>query len=133
MSTAATVTANNLNTPDEVQKYHTFVNLALVLAFVTWIEIIVIYIEPIPWWLVLTVLLVLSVFKFVCVVTWFMHLIYDRVLTTVLFTVGMILGGGTAVALLLLFSPTRAFTLDEMQEQQENYPMPTITRSTSSN
>lgn len=132
MSTAASATAGNLNTPDEIQKYHTFVTLAIILAAITGVEIVVIYIEPISWWLVATILLVLSTVKFICVVTWFMHLIYDRLVTTVLFASGLLLGGGIAVALVALHTTSYAFTLDEMQEQQENYPLPTIVTSSPS-
>src|SRR5690554_4731786 len=126
MSTAASATAGNLNTDDEIQKYHSFVTLAILLAAITGIEIVVIYIEPLSWWVIATTLLVLSTIKFICVVTWFMHLIYDRLVTTMIFASGLLLGGGIAAALVVLHTTSYAFTLDEMQEQQENYPLPTI-------
>lgn len=129
MSTAASATAGNLNTADEIQKYHTFVTLAIFLAAITGIEIVVIYIEPLSWWVVATILLVLSTIKFICVVTWFMHLIYDRFVTTMIFAAGLSIGGTIAAALVVLHTTSYAFTLEEMQEQQENYPLPTVVTS----
>jgi cytochrome c oxidase subunit 4 len=38
------------------------------------------------------------------VIFWFMHLIYDKKLLTVLFLFGMTLAAGTATALMFLFS-----------------------------
>jgi cytochrome c oxidase subunit 4 len=126
MSSTAAVHTGTGNTQDEIQKYHAFVTLAIILAAITGIEIVIIYIEPLAWWFVATALIFLSLVKFVCVVTWFMHLIYDKPLTTVLFTTGMILGGGTAVALVYLLSPTRAYDLNELQDLKDNYPLPVI-------
>ena len=44
----------------------------------------------------------LSLFKFVAVVAWFMHLIYDKLLLTMAFGTGMIIAFGTYTALLFL-------------------------------
>lgn len=88
----------------EAKRYHTFINLALLMAVLTGIEIVVIFF-PWPFWLILTILLVLSVIKFIGVILWFMHLIYDKMLCLYLFTAGMIIATGTMIALLLLFSP----------------------------
>lgn len=88
---------------DENKKYYHFINLGLFLAVVTGIEIVIIFF---PWnpHLIFWVLVVLSVVKFLCVIAWFMHLIYDRLLLTLVFFSGLIIGTGTVAALLLLFS-----------------------------
>ena len=88
----------------ENAKFFTFVNLALFMAVVTGIELIVIFM-PFPNWLVFTLIIGLSVVKFVGVITWFMHLIYDKRLCSIMFIIGMILALGTFTALTVLFSP----------------------------
>lgn len=99
--------ATSLN-PDEVRKaendkYFHFINLGLFLAVLTGIEIVVIFF---PWnpYLVFWILVILSLIKFVCVIAWFMHLIYDKLILTLVFLTGLIIGTGTVAALLLLFS-----------------------------
>ncbi len=128
MSVAANSAHAGGNTQDEVQKYHAFINLAIFLAAITGIEIVIIYIEPFPWPLIVTSLLVLSLIKFICVITWFMHLIYDKLFNSILFAIGLLLGGGTAAALMVLHTPNMAYSLDEMEELKLNYPMPIIIR-----
>ena len=87
----------------ENHRYLTFIYIALFLAVLTGIEIVIIFI-PWPFWLILTLLLGMSVIKFFCVILWFMHLIYDRMLCFALFIAGLILAAGTMVALLALLS-----------------------------
>jgi hypothetical protein len=48
----------------------------------------------------MTTLVTVSVVKFLCVIFWFMHLIYDAPLLTILFLAGLILAAGTMLALL---------------------------------
>jgi len=90
----------------ENQRYHAFVNLALFLAVLTGIEIVIIFL---PWafWLIMTILVVLSTVKFVCVILWFMHLIYDKILLFWVFLAGLVLAAGTMIALLALFDSDR--------------------------
>jgi len=88
----------------ENARYHTFFNLAMILAVLTGIEIVIIFL-PWPTWLIMSILIILSVIKFFAVIFWFMHLIYDRMLLFWLFLTGMVLATGTMIALLLLFSP----------------------------
>lgn len=88
----------------ESGRYHTFINLALVMAVLTGIEIIIIFL-PFPYWLIMGPLIILSTIKFIGVILWFMHLIYDKMICLSLFIVGMVLATGTMIALLLLFSP----------------------------
>lgn len=104
---------------DENQKYHTFINLGLFLAALTGIEIVIIFF---PWdpWLIFWGLMILSVIKFICVVAWFMHLIYDKLVTTILFSAGLVIATGTVIALLALFNfPADEFDVEQIQIMQE--------------
>ena len=95
------------NSKADTEKYYTAVSLALVLAMVTGIEIVIIYL-PVPAWTLYTSLTILSAFKFLAVVWWFMHLRWDQKFLTVLFTIGMVIAGLTIIALLLIFGLDRA-------------------------
>jgi len=85
----------------ENQRYHTFINIAMALAVITGIEIVIIFL-PFSFAVIMTSLIVLSVIKFIAVILWFMHLIYDKILCFYLFLAGMIIATGTLVALLAL-------------------------------
>ena len=91
----------------EKSKFHTFVQLAMILAVITGVEIIIIFI-PFSYAVLFTTLAILSAVKFLAVILWFMHLIYDRLLCTIVFFIGMILAGGTLLALLALFTTDRS-------------------------
>lgn len=86
---------------DHASRFHTYIKVAMILAVITGIEIIIIYV-PIPAWIVITALAVLSLVKFMYVIFYFMHLRWDKVFCTILFFIGLILAGGTAAALLAL-------------------------------
>ena len=88
----------------ENEKYHAFVNLALALAAITGVELVLVYL-PFNEVFITSVLVALSLFKFVAVIAWFMHLIYDRLLLTLVFGAGLSIATGTVVALLFLMSP----------------------------
>lgn len=88
-------------------KFHTFVQLAMFLAIITGLEIIIIFL-PFSYTTLFTSLGILSAVKFLAVIFWFMHLIYDRALCTIIFFIGMALGGGTLLALLALFMTDRS-------------------------
>lgn len=88
----------------EKDKYHAFVNLALTLAAVTGIELVLVYL-PFSETFILTTLVLLSGFKFVAVIAWFMHLIYDQLLFTLCFGAGFVIATGTVIALIFLMSP----------------------------
>ena len=97
-------------------KFHLFVQIAMILAVITGVEIVLIYI-PLAKWLIVTSLVVLSLVKFLMVIFWFMHLKFDKAFCTILFFIGMVLAGGTVAALMLLFSardsvPLSAQTID---------------------
>jgi cytochrome c oxidase subunit 4 len=88
----------------EQKKYFTFMNLAFLMTALTGIELVIIFL-PFPGSvLIFGSLVFLSLVKFVGVIFWFMHLIYDGKLLTIAFLFGMALASGTAAALLLLFS-----------------------------
>lgn len=88
----------------ENAKYHAFVNLALVLAAITGIELVLVYLPSPPFHslLITGTLIALSMFKFFAVIAWFMHLIYDRLLLTLAFGTGLSIAGGTVVALMFI-------------------------------
>ncbi len=83
-------------------KFHTFVQIAMLLSVITGIEIVIIYL-PIGKWLVISSLAVLSAVKFLFVIFYFMHLKWDKVFCTILFFIGLVLALGTVAALLALF------------------------------
>ncbi len=84
-------------------KFHLFVQIAMILAVITGVEIVLIYL-PLAKWFIVTTLVLLSVVKFLMVIFWFMHLKFDKAFCTILFFIGLVLAGGTVGALLLLFS-----------------------------
>lgn len=95
----------NMQHDGENEKYHTFVNLALILAAVTGIELVLVYLPFNPIFITV-VLITLSVFKFFAVIAWFMHLVYDRLLLTLVFGAGLAIASGTVVALMCIMSPS---------------------------
>jgi cytochrome c oxidase subunit 4 len=84
-------------------KFQIFVQIAMILAVITGVEIVIVYL-PLIKWLVVTTLVVLSAVKFMFVIFAFMHLRWDKVFCTVLFFIGLVLAIGTSMALLALFS-----------------------------
>ncbi len=85
-------------------KFHLFVQIAMILAVITGMEIVGVFMrEFLPAWFVITMLGLLSVVKFMFVIFIFMHLKWDKIFCTLLFFIGLILGGGTLFALLALF------------------------------
>ena len=87
----------------EESKFAAYVQIAMLLAVITGVEIAVIGL-PFTTWLLVTVLVVLSLVKFMFVIFYFMHLRWDKVFCTILFFIGLILAGGTMWALLKLFA-----------------------------
>ncbi len=87
---------------EESRRFHSFVNLALFMAAITGIELVIIFV-PFNNVVIVVAIVGLSAAKFIGVILWFMHLIYDRFLSTVLFLMGLILAIGTVTALLVLF------------------------------
>jgi cytochrome c oxidase subunit 4 len=107
--------------PDHnISRYHLFVSVAMLLAFITGAEIVAIWL---PWvhWLLIGLLVIMSAVKFSYVIFVFMHLRWDRAFCTILFLIGMILAGGTAWALLRLFNAPDSVPLSS---QVESAPAP---------
>lgn len=86
----------------EPSKFHTFIQIAMILSVITGVEVVLIYL-PLAKWLVVASLCVLSAVKFMFVIFYFMHLRWDKLFCTVLFFIGLVLTAGTMWALLKLF------------------------------
>ena len=94
----------------EAGRFIIFVRLALVLAVITGLEIILVNLPFVTWFLY-GALVSLSLVKFLCVIFVFMHLRWDRVFCTLLFLIGLVLALGTVAALLALFQSGASVTL----------------------
>ena len=94
----------------EPSKFHYFIALAMILAVITGVEVVLVYL-PIVKWFVVTALVLLSTVKFMFVIFFFMHLRWDKVFCTILFFIGLVLAGGTMWALLQLFGATASVPL----------------------
>jgi len=84
-------------------KFHLLVQMAMVLAVMTGMEVVLVYL-PLAKWIIITGLMVLLTIKFIIGIYLFMHLKWDKLFCTILFLIGLILAGGTAAALLALFN-----------------------------
>ena len=94
----------------DVSKYQIYVKIAMLLAVITGVEIIAVYL-PFAKWLIITALVVLSTVKFMFVIFYFMHLRWDKPFCTILFFIGLVLASGTMWALLTLFSAEASIPL----------------------
>ena len=83
-------------------RFYTYVEVAMILAVITGIELLLIFL-PFPRTLLITGLVLLSAVKFLFVIFIFMHLRWDRLVCTCVFFIGLLLGGGTLWALVNLF------------------------------
>ena len=99
----STVAAAHHDDSHDVSKFQIYVQIAMLLAVITGVEIVCVYL-PFARWLLVTTLVVLSTVKFMFVIFFFMHLRWDKPFCTILFFIGLVLAGGTAWALLLLFA-----------------------------
>ena len=86
----------------EQSKFWIYVQIAMLLAVITGLELVTVYL-PFTRWILFSVLAVLSTVKFMFVIFYFMHLRWDRAFCTILFFIGLVLAGGTMWALLKLF------------------------------
>ena len=109
MSDSATPVLTHDAHPDE-SKFQIYVQIAMLLAVITGIEIVCVYL-PFAKWLLVSTLVVLSTVKFMFVIFYFMHLRWDKPFCTILFFIGLVLAGGTMWALLQLFSAEAAMPL----------------------
>ena len=99
----------------EDNKYQLYVQIAMLLAVITGIEIVAIFF-PFERWIIVTTLVVLSAVKFLFVIFYFMHLRWDKPFCTILFFIGMVLAGGTLWILILLFGAKDSFPLSSLLE-----------------
>ncbi|ACB75352.1 cytochrome C oxidase subunit IV family protein [Opitutus terrae] len=83
-------------------KFWAYVQIAMLLAVITGVEIVAIGL-PFSKWLIVATLVLLSLVKFLFVIFYFMHLRWDKAFCTILFFIGLILATGTVWALLMLF------------------------------
>ena len=90
------------DTAHHESRFHPYVQIAMLLAVITGVEVVAVFL-PFPAALVITGLVVLSVVKFMFVIFYFMHLRWDKIFCTILFFIGLVLGGGTLLALVTLF------------------------------
>ena len=96
----------------DVSKFQIYVQIAMLLAVITGIEIIIVYI-PFAKWIIVTTLVVLSAVKFLYVIFYFMHLRWDKPFCTILFFIGLTLAAGTMWGLLALFGAEASLPLPE--------------------
>ncbi|HTU00825.1 MAG TPA: cytochrome C oxidase subunit IV family protein [Candidatus Sulfotelmatobacter sp.] len=86
----------------EQNKFWIFVQIAMLLAVITGLELVTVYL-PFMRWLLFSVLVVLSTVKFMFVIFYFMHLRWDRAFCTILFFIGLFIAAAIMWALLRLF------------------------------
>lgn len=86
----------------EDNKFQIYVQIAMLLAVITGIEIVAVFL-PFATWLLVSVLVIFSAVKFMFVIFYFMHLRWDKAFCTILFFIGLVLAGGTMWALLHIF------------------------------
>jgi cytochrome c oxidase subunit 4 len=94
-------------------KFEIFVQIAMLLAVITGAEIITVYL-PFAKWLLVSSLIILSAVKFLFVIFIFMHLRWDKPFCTILFFIGLFLGGGTMFALLKIFGAAASVPLSSV-------------------
>jgi len=82
-------------------KFQIYVQIAMLLAVITGVEIVAVYL-PFAKWIIVTSLVVLSAVKFLFVIFYFMHLRWDKPFCTILFFIGLVIAGATAWALIAL-------------------------------
>ena len=87
---------------EESDRFFTFFNLSMLLVAITGIEIVIIYVKSFEGLTIIAVLTVCSVIKFIGVMTWFMHLRWDKILNTVLFMMGLVIAGFTFFAVIYM-------------------------------
>ncbi len=108
-SSAVSAAGHDTHGHDE-SKFQIYVQIAMLLAVITGVEIVTVYL-PFAKALLVTVLVVLSTVKFMFVIFYFMHLRWDKPFCTILFFIGLVLAGGTMWALLSLFGAEASLPL----------------------
>lgn len=110
MSAATATTASAHDHGHEESKFWIYVQIAMLLAVITGVEIVGVFV-PFSKWVIVSSLVALSVVKFMFVIFYFMHLRWDKPFCTILFFIGLILAGGTMWALIHLFGAEAAHPL----------------------
>ena len=110
MSSPAHSSAAHGQDDHDVSKFQIYVQIALLLAVITGVEIIAVYL-PFAKWLIVTSLVVLSTVKFMFVIFYFMHLRWDKPFCTILFFIGLVLAAGTMWGLIALFQAEASLPL----------------------
>jgi cytochrome c oxidase subunit IV len=110
MSAPSTTAVGHDQHSHEVSKFQIYVQIAMLLAVITGIEIVCVYI-PFAKWIIVTTLVVLSIVKFMFVIFFFMHLRWDKPFCTILFFIGLVLAAGTMWALLALMGAESSLPL----------------------
>ena len=87
----------------ENRRYRVLVAVAILLTVILLAELVLVSL-PSFGGLIPIVLYALLVVKFTVLLIWFMHLRWEKLIITAIFLSGIILGGGTVAALLLIFS-----------------------------
>src|SRR5215212_7693851 len=103
MSASHAVTVHGHDASHDSSKFQIYVQIAMLLAVITGVEIVCVYL-PFPKWILVTTLCVLSAVKFMFVIFFFMHLRWDKPFCTILFFIGLILAAGTMAGLLMMFA-----------------------------
>jgi cytochrome c oxidase subunit 4 len=81
----------------------TYINVAIVLAIITAIEVATLYVPGIPNGILVTSLLLMSIVKFILVVGFFMHLKYDAAVMRAMFVGPLIIAILIILAIMALF------------------------------
>ena len=87
---------------EESKRFFTFFNLSMILVAITGLEIVIIYVQSFDGSTIIGVLFATSIVKFIGVVTWFMHLRWDKILNTILFLMGLVIALGTYFAVIFM-------------------------------
>jgi cytochrome c oxidase subunit 4 len=103
MSSSPSVAGTAGHAHAEDNKFWAYVQIAMLLAVITGVEIVAIGL-PFSKTLLVTSLIVLSIVKFLFVIFYFMHLRWDKLFCTILFFIGLVLAGGTMWGLLNIFA-----------------------------
>jgi cytochrome c oxidase subunit IV len=116
MSSPAAATAHASHGHADQNKFWAYVQIAMLLAVITGVEIVAIGL-PFSKVLLVSALVILSVVKFLFVIFYFMHLRWDKVFCTILFFIGLVLAGGTMWGLLMVFSIEPSKPLSAVTEE----------------
>ena len=87
---------------EESKRFFTFFNLSMLLVAITGIEIVIIYVQTFDGMSIISILFATSVLKFIGVITWFMHLRWDKILNTILFLMGLVIAAFTYFAVIYM-------------------------------